>query len=158
MQNHDVISRYTERGTAFIYSPIKPYRIQKKLYPSLQLLSGTGLPRNRDGFEPLFNFTPDGDDGEIQVVREEELEIDNEFLSDLDDSKPSEWMVMKEMLGINIFTFILAGLIAIFLSLNLFLGPGWLGQQIGLEGTGTFTQVSDSLPDKVDLSRPENLL
>jgi hypothetical protein len=42
--------------------------------------------------------------------------------------------------------------------MNLLLGPGWLGQLIGLEGTGTFTQVSDSLPDTVDLSLPDNLL
>jgi hypothetical protein len=61
-------------------------------------------------------------------------------------------------LGINVFTYILAGLIAFFLSLNLLLGPGWLGQSIGLEGTGTFTQISDSLPGTVDLSASENLL
>jgi hypothetical protein len=29
---------------------------------------------------------------------------------------------------------------------------------MGIEGTGTFTQISDSLPDTVDLSQPENLL
>lgn len=42
--------------------------------------------------------------------------------------------------------------------MNLLLGPGWLGQQIGLEGTGTFTEISDSLPDSVDLSAEEYLL
>jgi len=42
--------------------------------------------------------------------------------------------------------------------MNLILGPGWLGQIMGLEGTGTFTQMSDSLPDTIDLSQPENLL
>ena len=63
-----------------------------------------------------------------------------------------------KILGINAFTYVLAGLITIFLSLNLLLGPGWLGQLAGLEGTGSFTQISDSLPDTVDLSLPENLL
>lgn len=42
--------------------------------------------------------------------------------------------------------------------MNLLLGPGWLGQLAGLEGRGTFTEISDSLPDSVDLSRPEFLL
>ena len=57
-----------------------------------------------------------------------------------------------QLLGINIFTYVLAALIALFLSLNLILDPGWLGQQIGFAGTGIFTQTSDSLPDSVDLS------
>lgn len=64
----------------------------------------------------------------------------------------------KKLLGINIFTYILAGLIVIFLSLNTLLGPGWLGQQMGIEGTGTFTQTSDSLPDVLDLNGSDNLL
>ena len=63
-----------------------------------------------------------------------------------------------QLLGINGFTYVLAALITFFLSMNLILGPGWLGQQMGLEGTGTFTQISDSLPDSVDLSKPEFLL
>ena len=29
---------------------------------------------------------------------------------------------------------------------------------MGMEGTGTFTEISDSLPDSVDLSKPEFLL
>ena len=61
-------------------------------------------------------------------------------------------------MGINIFTYILAALIVIFLSLNAILGPGWLGQTMGIQGTGTFTEISDSLPDNIDLSNPENLL
>lgn len=61
-------------------------------------------------------------------------------------------------MGINIFTYILAALIVIFLSLNTILGPGWLGQTMGIQGTGTFTEISDSLPDNIDLSSPENLL
>jgi hypothetical protein len=49
-------------------------------------------------------------------------------------------------------------MIAFFLSMNLAFGPGWLGQFMGMEGTGTFTQISDSLPDSVDLSNPDFLL
>ena len=44
------------------------------------------------------------------------------------------------------------------LSLNALLGPGWLGQRLGIEGTGTFTQVADSLPDVLDLNGVDNLL
>lgn len=79
-------------------------------------------------------------------------------LLDAQEGAPDEFAIMKELLGINIFTYILAGLIAFFLSLNLLLGPGWLGQSMGLEGTGTFTQISDSIPGTVDLSASENLL
>lgn len=66
--------------------------------------------------------------------------------------------VFQQLLGINGFTYLLAGLIIMFLSLNAFLGPGWLGQLMGVEGTGTFTQVSDSLPGTIDLNSSENLL
>jgi hypothetical protein len=59
-----------------------------------------------------------------------------------------------QLLGINIFSYILAATIVVFLSLNYFLGPGWLGSAIGMQGTGTFSQVSDSLPDTIDLSDP----
>lgn len=64
----------------------------------------------------------------------------------------------SQLLGINGLTYVLAGLIVFFLTMNGVLGPGWLGQLMGLEGTGTFTQISDSLPDNVDLSQPENLI
>ena len=63
-----------------------------------------------------------------------------------------------QLLGINAFTYILAAMIAFFLSMNFAFGPGWLGQFMGMEGTGTFTQISDSLPDSVDLSNPDFLL
>lgn len=58
-------------------------------------------------------------------------------------------------MGINIFTYILGGVIVLFLSLNLALGPGWLGQVLGIEGTGSINQISDAFPDSVDLTRPE---
>jgi hypothetical protein len=55
-------------------------------------------------------------------------------------------------MGINIFTYILGGLIVFFMSMNFFLGPGWLGQAVGIPGTGAFKEMSESLPDVVDLS------
>ena len=58
-------------------------------------------------------------------------------------------------MGINIFTFILAGLIVFFLSMNIILGPGWLGGAMKLSGTGTFEEVSPSLPGTLDLNKPE---
>ena len=63
-----------------------------------------------------------------------------------------------QLLGINIFTYILAAAIVFFLSMNAALGPGWLGQTLGWENVGTFTKVSDSLPLNVDVSAPEYLL
>jgi hypothetical protein len=62
------------------------------------------------------------------------------------------------LLGINIFTYILAMLIAFFLSMNAIFGPGWLGQFMGWEDVGTFTRVSDSLPMDMDLSGDQYLL
>jgi len=93
-----------------------------------------------------------------QFIPVDDVEMSEDLLREVEGGKPSELMIMKDILGINIFTYILAGLIALFLSLNFLLGPGWLGQSFGLGGTGTFTQISDSLPDSVDLSGVENLL
>lgn len=42
--------------------------------------------------------------------------------------------------------------------MNAILGPGWLGQVAGIQGTGSFTEVSDALPGNIDLNNPENLL
>jgi hypothetical protein len=82
-------------------------------------------------------------------------DLRNEDLAEAEAAQPSEWMVMKELLGINVFTYILAAAIIFFLSMNFVLGPGWLGSAMGLKGTGTFSEVSDSLPDTIDLSSPE---
>eukprot|EP00978_Attheya_sp_CCMP212_P040117 scaffold215595_cov68-Attheya_sp.AAC.2 len=106
------------------------------------------------------------DDEEVFDDEEQQLIVrgsDNDNLSDdkwdeIQAGAPPESMVMKELLGVNVFTYVLGALIAIFLGANAILGPGWLGQSIGLEGTGTFTQVSPSLPDTLDLSSPEYLL
>jgi hypothetical protein len=42
--------------------------------------------------------------------------------------------------------------------MNLILGPGWLGNSIGIKGVGTFSEISESLPDALDLSNPEYLI
>ena len=62
-----------------------------------------------------------------------------------------------KILGIGGFTYVLGALIVLMLTLNTVLGPGWLGQAIGIQGTGTFTEVSSSLPDQIDLSADEYL-
>lgn len=102
------------------------------------------------------NFQEESND--MELVDLEDYEMSDEMLSDIDSYSPGNWEVMKQLMGINIFTYILAALIVIFLSLNTILGPGWLGQTMGIQGTGTFTEISDSLPDNIDLSSPENLL
>jgi hypothetical protein len=67
-------------------------------------------------------------------------------------------MRQAQLLGVNAFTYVLAAAIAFFFAMNTVLGPGWLGSSIGIQGTGTFTEVSDDLPASVDLSSPEFLL
>jgi hypothetical protein len=42
--------------------------------------------------------------------------------------------------------------------MNTIYGLGWFGQLLGMEGVGTFTRVSDSLPIDVDVSGKEFLL
>lgn len=66
--------------------------------------------------------------------------------------------VLCQLLGINIFTYILVAMIAFFFSMNMVLGPGWLGQRIGIDGAGSFSEVSDGVPQLIDLSKPEYLL
>jgi hypothetical protein len=39
--------------------------------------------------------------------------------------------------------------------MNVLIGPGWLGSVVGLAGTGVINEVSDSLPDTIDLSGSE---
>ena len=57
----------------------------------------------------------------------------------------------SQLLGINVFTYILAAAIAFFLSMNLIFGQGWLGNILGIKGTGTFVERSENLPNVVDL-------
>eukprot|EP00546_Thalassionema_frauenfeldii_P009667 CAMPEP_0178914316 /NCGR_PEP_ID=MMETSP0786-20121207/11357_1 /TAXON_ID=186022 /ORGANISM="Thalassionema frauenfeldii, Strain CCMP 1798" /LENGTH=130 /DNA_ID=CAMNT_0020587209 /DNA_START=242 /DNA_END=634 /DNA_ORIENTATION=- len=92
----------------------------------------------------------------VDTGREAEMLSDN-LWEEIDESQPSKWVVLKQILGIGGFTYVLAFLIVVMLSLNFVLGPGWLGQAVGLPGTGTFTEVSDSLPQTIDLSADEYL-
>jgi hypothetical protein len=64
----------------------------------------------------------------------------------------------SKLLGISAITYVLAAAIVISLGLNFFLGPGWLGQALGLSGTGSFTETSGSIPESLDLSDPAYLL
>jgi len=82
-------------------------------------------------------------------------EIDDDDLEEIEMGQPPEWMVMQQLLGINAFTVILAALIVFFLSMNVVLGPGWLGSQLGIPGTGSIQEVSPSLPGSIDLNKPE---
>jgi hypothetical protein len=41
---------------------------------------------------------------------------------------------------------------------NALLGPGWLGEKLGIVGTGTYTEISKSFPSIVNLDDAENLL
>jgi len=85
-------------------------------------------------------------------------EIPEQTWEEIEQSAPSKLMVVKNLLGINIFTYILAALIVFFLSMNAIFGVGWLGQSLGWEDVGTFTKVSDSLPLDVDVSGSDYLL
>ncbi|KAL7550239.1 hypothetical protein ACHAWF_013479 [Thalassiosira exigua] len=97
-------------------------------------------------------------DSGLDIVRGSDSDISDGTWDEIEGGAPNQWMVMKNLLGINIFTYILGVFIIIFLSMNAFYGPGWLGQSLGWEGVGTFTKVSDSLPLNVDVSRPDYLL
>lgn len=85
-------------------------------------------------------------------------ELSDEILDMVEANAPPIVQVMKELLGINIFTFALIGLIAFFFLFNALLGPGWLGEKLGIVGTGTYTEISKSFPSIVNLDDAENLL
>lgn len=127
----------------------------------------------------LSNPLDDSDDNDELIVRGSvQDDLPEEVWQEIEQGKPSEWLVMKQvrpqtcydswkhskayshvlfrqLLGINVFTYILAALIVFFLGMNLVLGPGWLGSTIGVSGVGETQKISDSLPDLVDLSQPD---
>eukprot|EP00565_Helicotheca_tamesis_P000745 CAMPEP_0185732216 /NCGR_PEP_ID=MMETSP1171-20130828/15381_1 /TAXON_ID=374046 /ORGANISM="Helicotheca tamensis, Strain CCMP826" /LENGTH=195 /DNA_ID=CAMNT_0028401649 /DNA_START=23 /DNA_END=610 /DNA_ORIENTATION=+ len=144
--NHPALSAAFTIPSNASRAPFSPWRI-------------FATPNNEEDDENIIS-TASVDDNEpnIQIIRGTGEEITDELWDDIEGGAPSQWEVLKQLLGINIFTYILAAAIAIMLSLNAILGPGWLGQMMGLEGTGTFTDVSDSLPGNIDLNQPENLL
>lgn len=92
------------------------------------------------------------------ITDEDEGASKEELLKVVEANEPEQWMVMKEVLGLNIFTLILAILIAFFMGTNAILGPGWLGSRIGIEATGSFNEISGSMPDIIDLGQPDYLL
>ncbi|KAL3783943.1 hypothetical protein ACHAWO_005070 [Cyclotella atomus] len=94
----------------------------------------------------------------LEIIRGGGDEMSDETWRNIEEGAPSKVDVMKNLLGINIFTYILAILIIFFLSMNTIYGLGWFGQLLGMEGVGTFTRVSDSLPIDVDVSGKEFLL
>ncbi|GKY95533.1 hypothetical protein MPSEU_000514900 [Mayamaea pseudoterrestris] len=78
-----------------------------------------------------------------------------ELWSEMDHGQPSEWQILKQLLGINIFTYVLAGAIVFFLSMNVINGSGWLGSSLRFPGTGSITDMSSALPSTVDLNLPD---
>jgi len=116
----------------------------------IRTIYGSGLfvspsDKDSDSVQNLFDY-----DGTYV-----DSEMDEDDLEEIESGMPSEWMVMQQLLGINIFTVILAGLIVFFLSMNMMFGPGWLGSKIGIPGTGSIQEVSPSLPGSIDLNKPE---
>jgi hypothetical protein len=106
------------------------------------------LLRSKDEDSAMLDEFP-VDDLEDGTTTEEEL------LEMIATNQPSQFAVMKELLGLNVFTLILAILIVLFMGANFLLGPGWLGNRLGIEGTGTFQEISDAIPGIIDLSQPD---
>ena len=127
------------------------------------------LPKNISNVCKLSSKTSDDLDqlkkDESNRITEEDFanfkdlsDLSSEELQEFDATSPPMGIVLSQILGINAFTYILAALIVIFLTLNSVLGPGWLGQKLGIEGTGEYTEYGTSIPKPVDLKYPENLL
>lgn len=108
----------------------------------------------------IFASPPETDSDSVQRLfdynrKNFDNEIDEDDMEEIELGQPPEWMVMQQLLGINIFTVILAGSIVFLLGMNFVLGPGWLGSKIGIPGTGFIQEVSPSLPGSIDLNKPE---
>ena len=134
------------------FHPCKAQR-QQRISPA-----GTGstlpLQLSTEPQQEQDNAVIDDDDDDVPIIfrGEDGDDMPDELWDDIEKGKPSEWTIMKDLLGINVFTYLLAAAIAFFLGMNTMLGPGWLGGAMGLQGTGTYTETSESLPDMVDLS------
>uniref|UniRef100_A0A7S1BRE8 Transmembrane 9 superfamily member n=1 Tax=Corethron hystrix TaxID=216773 RepID=A0A7S1BRE8_9STRA len=74
------------------------------------------------------------EDEEQETYYSEEVTFTDEEMQEIEDGAPPTSVVILQLLGINGFTYILGALIVFFLSCNQLLGPGWLGQLLGLEG------------------------
>lgn len=122
-------------------------------------LPGSCTSRSKSNFLVLLGKNDDTDQEPIVVEKGREGDVfTQEQWDDIQEGQPSQMSVMKELLGINIFTYILAFLIVAFGGLNLVLGPGWLGGTLGIQGTGSIEEVSPSLPNTMDLNKDEYLL
>uniref|UniRef100_A0A7R9ZS67 Uncharacterized protein n=1 Tax=Craspedostauros australis TaxID=1486917 RepID=A0A7R9ZS67_9STRA len=98
----------------------------------------------------------EGQDPDNVVMADEDLTP--EMLEELQANQPSQWSIMKELLGIGTFTYALGAMTVLFLALNFFLGPGWLGSAIGLGGAEIVTDGTDPLPKALDLTNPDFLI
>jgi len=144
---------FCDRSVAFQARPKSSF----SAFCQHRFLNGNAQEKNK--FDRINFHMAEEDKAENTIETDEDsYEISNEIWEEIEEGSPSKWMIMKELLGINVFTYILAGAIAIVLSLNAILGPGWLGQKMGLPGTGTYTEVSRSIPQNYDLNKPDNLL
>ena len=80
--------------------------------------------------DPNFNPSPNSNPDNLNDS------LSPEQLSEIEKNAPSELTVMKQLLGINVFTLFLSVAIVIFISLNSFLGPGWLAGNNDLQSFG----------------------
>mmetsp|Transcript_26930 Transcript_26930/g.30765 ORF Transcript_26930/g.30765 Transcript_26930/m.30765 type:complete len:168 (-) Transcript_26930:458-961(-) len=144
----------TNTALSFQQSITNQYSIKKMNY------YGKFVLRSNSNDKESTNEKSNDQDQEIIMVEPgtESDVLSDELWEEIEGNKPPLFSVMKELLGISVFTYVLGFLIIVMLSLNALLGPGWLGQSIGIPGTGTFTELSDSIPDKFDLSADEYLL
>jgi len=147
-----------ERGGARQYSALRT-RNRSGLAGAGPLVGSEGIQADIQNGRAKLSASggPGGSDGEELYEYETETFSDEEMQQIMDGAPPKS-VVIQQLMGINVFTYILAALIVFFLGGNQLLGPGWLGQIMGLEGTGTFTEVSPSLPLAVPLNNPENFL
>ena len=157
-------------------SPVPPRRISKVLKAN---------DNDKSQGEEEFDIKKALEDGSAPVIMRGSAsdDLDESIWEDLETGQPPQWVVTKEvskinhwllpvdfkqnhlshsiylfilkLLGIGGFTYLLAAFIIFFGSMNFILGPGWLGGSIGVPGTGSINEMSDSLPNTVDLSSPE---
>ncbi|KAL3802245.1 hypothetical protein HJC23_001789 [Cyclotella cryptica] len=151
-RHHNARSYQPCRGRQYDYAN---QQTQRRFCP-LSLKTSNGSDKNEAATTDQDERIPN--DLGLEIVRGRGDELSDETWRDIEEGAPTKFEVMKSLLGINVFTYILAVFIAFFLSMNAIYGPGWLGQFLGWENVGTFTRVSDSLPMEVDLSGEQYLL
>ena len=81
--------------------------------------------------------------------------VNTTFMGDVPNALTRNNVELHQILGINVFTYMLAAAIAFFLGMNAILGPGWLGNALGILSGWDLTETSKSLPDAIDLSNPD---